>query len=79
LNGYVNLSVHTAPVSHSHEISRFQADAESIPAPPSSALARLAATSCELAHPLRFKLRTLCIQDYYHWQVINNFYLFEIY
>jgi hypothetical protein len=22
---------------------------------------------------------TLCIQDYYHWQVINNFYLFEIY
>jgi hypothetical protein len=59
LNGYVNLSVHTAPVSHSHETSLFQADAESIPAPPSSALARLAATSCELAHPLRFKLRIM--------------------
>jgi len=32
---YVNLSIHTAPVSHTLEISRLQADAESNPVPPS--------------------------------------------
>ena len=66
----MNLSVHKAPVSHSHETSRFQADAESILALPLAQRGWLIpfALSC-----------ALCIQEYYHWQVINKIYLFEIY
>jgi len=46
----VNLSIHTAPASHTLEISRLQSDAESNPAPPSFWLAE---SFFELTHPLR--------------------------
>ena len=52
MNGYVNLSVHKAPVSDSHETSRFQADAESI-------LSLPLVQRGWLAHPRRFKLRIM--------------------
>jgi hypothetical protein len=47
---YVSFSTHTARVSLSLETSQSQADAESDLAPPHTGLA---ATSCELTHPLR--------------------------
>ncbi len=46
----VNLSIHTAPASLSLETSRSQADTENLQLLPVS---WLAATSCELTHPLR--------------------------
>ena len=47
---YVNLSIHTALVSHPLDTSRFQTDTESIQFLPVS---RLTVFSCELTHPLR--------------------------
>ena len=48
---YVNLSIHTAPASHSLEISRFQAYTTNTGSSP--ALAGLTIACCKLAHPLR--------------------------
>ena len=47
---YVNLSIHTAPASHTLETSRLQADAKAIQL---LQVFWLAVCPCELTHPLR--------------------------